>query len=367
MPHIMGIKIHYDHRTSIAPHLKYSTLPTAEEYNEFVSLFRDEGKGGNGFHECLNFAVREAQPVRIYIPPTCFPAKAKMDDDFLLFSFNYRGTDTFPPSIIGVHGGVKFLSVKPGGIPRPDHHSIEGVDVPLHFHAEAPSYLSTLLVPAIDYDFKDGIYTPKYRNWGYGNRYMLPEHAAAIIGQAMQNAESALASAEIPKREALTRQLDVLERINLRYSLDVKPSRGSKRTDPKSKTAGLPDSEIGYLGERFIYDREIETAKRLKIDPSRVEWISQSVPASPFDIKTVRRSGEREYDHYIEVKSTGGDELNVYVSSGQCDFFRTRNDCGTFALVRVTDDGPKLLEELNFAALESKYDFVPIKYKLKLK
>lgn len=366
MPHIMGIKIHYDHRPSLAPHLKYSTLPTAEEYNQFLSMFRDEGMGGNGFHECLNFAMREGQPVRIYIPPTCFPAAAKMDEDFLLFSFSYKGTDTFPPSIIGVHGGVKFLSVDPGGIPRLDHHSIEGVDEPLHFHAEAPESLSTLLVPAIDYDFRDGIYTHPYHNWGYGNRYMLPEHAAAIIGKAIQNAESALASAEISKREALERQLDVLDRIDMRYSLGVSRSK-SPRVRPTSHGGGLPDGDVGYIGERFIYDREVAAAKSLKIDPARVEWISQSVPASPFDIKTVRRAGGLEYDHFIEVKSMGGDDLNVYVSSGQCDFFRAREDCGTFALVRVGDSGPELLEELSFGELQSKYDFVPIKYRLRLK
>lgn len=366
MPHIMGIKIHYDHRPSLAPYLKYSTLPTAEEYDQFLSMFRDEGTGGNGFHECLNFAMREGQPVRIYIPPTCLPSAEKMDEEFLLFSFSYKGTDTFPPSIVGVHGGVKFLSVEPGGIPRLDHQSIEGVDEPLHFHAEAPASLTTLLVPAIDYDFRAGLHTHPYRNWGYGNRYMLPEHAAEIIGQAIQHAEAALASAEISKWEALERQLDVLDRINLRYSLGISRSM-SARVGPTSHGGGLPDGDVGYAGERFIYDREIMAAKRMKIDLSRVEWISQSVPSSPFDIKTVRRSGGREYDHFIEVKSMGGNDLNVYISSGQCDFFKTREDCGTFALVRVSDSGSEVLEELSFGELQNKYDFVPIKYKLRLK
>lgn len=85
MPTFAAIKIHYDHRASLAAHLKYSTLPSLDEYNEYLALFREQGIGGNGFHECLNFSIPESEPVRFYLPPTSMPAKSKIGDDFVFF------------------------------------------------------------------------------------------------------------------------------------------------------------------------------------------------------------------------------------------------------------------------------------------
>jgi hypothetical protein len=74
MTKFMAIKIHYDHRQSLPTYLKYSKVPTEDEYNEYLELY-DEGVGGQGFHECLNFAIPEEGDVKIYLPPTCLPAQ----------------------------------------------------------------------------------------------------------------------------------------------------------------------------------------------------------------------------------------------------------------------------------------------------
>ena len=54
MTKYIAIKIHYDHRTRLPQHLKYSLAATPEEYQEYLDLYED-GVGGQGFYECLNF------------------------------------------------------------------------------------------------------------------------------------------------------------------------------------------------------------------------------------------------------------------------------------------------------------------------
>ena len=53
----MAIKIHYDHRAVLPHYLKYSKLPSAVEYDEYLDLYNKEGIGGEGFHECLNYQI----------------------------------------------------------------------------------------------------------------------------------------------------------------------------------------------------------------------------------------------------------------------------------------------------------------------
>lgn len=43
MTKFVAIKIHYDHRKSLAPYLKYSKAPTPEEYMEYLDLFMKKG------------------------------------------------------------------------------------------------------------------------------------------------------------------------------------------------------------------------------------------------------------------------------------------------------------------------------------
>ena len=115
MPHFIAIKIHFDHRNDLPPHLKYSRPATAAEHQEFL-----EGIGGNGFHECLNFRIPKQGSVRTYLPPTCIPAKDKLNDEFVIFSFTYQQDPDMPPSIVGVHGRARIFGRD--GRPRKDSY-----------------------------------------------------------------------------------------------------------------------------------------------------------------------------------------------------------------------------------------------------
>jgi hypothetical protein len=92
MVRFMAIKIHYDHRPRLKPHLKYSLVPTQNEYREYLDLYRTEGVGGEGFHECLNFHRPETGNVKMYLPPTCRPGERFLDEEFVIFRLPTKAT-----------------------------------------------------------------------------------------------------------------------------------------------------------------------------------------------------------------------------------------------------------------------------------
>lgn len=101
MPHFIAIKIHFDHRNDLPCYLKYSRPATAAEHAEYLARFKEEKKGGNGFHECLNFSIPESGPVRIYLPSTCRPGIDRLNDEFVIFSFTYKKDPDMQPQSLG--------------------------------------------------------------------------------------------------------------------------------------------------------------------------------------------------------------------------------------------------------------------------
>lgn len=363
MTKFVAIKINYDHRELLRREFKYSTIPTLDQYNEYLSRFHDEGIGGNGFHECLNFKIPTDEPVRFYLPPTCLPSKKNANEEFVIFSFTYKGDKELPAHIVGVHAGVSILSTDAHGITRGEDQRIEGVE-PLQYHAEAPPELVTLLTPPIAYNNAEGIYTPSFQSWGYGLRYIEEGHAENIISAALQGATKALASATIAEKEIIHRQIDVLRRIGEKYSLNT-GNTSQKKCGGSAQYPSLPDKEIGYLGEKYIYERKIEYVKSIGIKPKEVEWVSQAAPTSPFDIRTMRLSPEGIREHFIEVKSSINGDASVYVSSGQVSFFKEHEENSTFAIVRFNNERcPQEVRDLTLSELAAEFDFVPIKFKL---
>ncbi|MGF6808390.1 hypothetical protein OKW30_003516 [Paraburkholderia sp. Clong3] len=361
MPNFAAIKIHYDHRSYLAPHLKYSVVPGEDEYAEYFRLYHEEGVGGNGFHECVNFAVGESDTVRFYLPPTCVPGVSRRGDEFVFFSFTYKGDQELSAHVVGVHAGARIVSAQ--GQARGKPVQIDGVE-PLVFHAEAPADLVTLITPPLAYDMRDGVYTPVLRSWGYGRRYIGEDHAANIIREAMNQAVGALRSAGESEKAVLQRQLDVLRRISDRYGLGVGEDK-PKRTRGAAGGGGMPDTEIGYRGERFVYERELDYVKSIGRETSEVEWTSQAAPTSPFDIRTLRKTPDGVQEHFIEVKSSGMEEgENVYISSGQIEFFKHKGDCATIALVNFGAGKKPSYRELTLDELNGEFHLQPVKYKL---
>ncbi len=368
MTKFVAIKIHYDHRKSLRPHLKYSKVPTPQEYKEYLDLFREEGIGGEGFHECLNFSVRDGSPTKIYLPPTCIPDNRFSDEEMVFFSFTYKGDKELPSSIVGVHAAAKLKSVDREAIERDDIESIEGADK-FHYHAEAPSEFTTLITPPIEYNFRDGLYTPKYQFWGNGLRYISEEHAENIINTALAGANSRILRSKGAEAIVIEREISVLEAIKSRY-FSSPASKNSKAKQSGSSFGGansIPDKELGYLGEKFIYESELEYVLKHGLPASDVEWVSQSVPQSPYDIKTVRVINKEKHEHFIEVKSSRAvDESNIYLSSRQVQFFQENHDCATFKFVTfATRNEVKSVRELDFIQLSKEFELVPIKFKLR--
>lgn len=368
MTKFIAIKIHYDHRKSLGGHLKYSRVPTSNEYKEYIDLYREEGIGGEGFHECLNFSIRDGSPTKIYLPPTCIPDEKYSDEEMVFFSFTYKGDKELPSRIVGIHAAAKLKSINRKAIERFDIDPIKDVDR-LHYHAEAPGEFTTLITPPIEYDFKDGLYTPQYQSWGYGLRYITEENAENIIREAISGAEKRLSKAKNAEALVLQREIFVLNEIRKRYfSLSENTQPDTKKINFSTFESGsIPDQELGYLGEKFVYESELEYAAKHGIPESEVEWISQSVPQSPYDIKTIRVVNNKKYEHYIEVKSSRAtDESNIYISSRQIKFFQDNQSNSTFKFVNfISRNEVGRVRELDFAQLSSEFELVPIKFKLR--
>lgn len=265
MTNFIAIKVHYDSRSRLPAHLKYTDEPSQEEYDHFVELHDEQGIGGKGFHECLNFRLVEGEPVRIYIPPTCHPAQSKAGDEFVIFSFTYQGDQELPSHIVGVHAGARIVCN--------EFHGIERADVTQHpdpwklcYHAEAAAELTTYFNAPVAYDFRDGRHTPSYAAWGNKLRYLDHTHARNIIDDALRQARRIDVAGSPEKESVVERQISVLEKIRLRYF--GPPPAGGPRTPPvprpPSARSGQPDREIGERGERWVYEEELKKARTAK-------------------------------------------------------------------------------------------------------
>lgn len=359
MPRFIAVKIHYDHRERLPAHLKYSCLPTSEEYQEYLDRYASENEGGNGFHECLNFSLSdERAEYKIYLPPTCIPSEKYADEEFVIFYFTYKTDPELPSQLIGVHAGARFLDMD--GIYR-DEDTVSGIDEQLFYHAETHGQLGTLFSSTLQYDFNEGKYTPAYKLWGYGLRYIEAEHAKKILQDAFENATKKLNHSSKAERIFVKNEIDVLSQISVNYFGE----------DLSSGQSGLPkpDLSIGYHGEEAVYNRELKFAAQKGIHGSRIEWLSQSIPTSVFDIKTVREVDGELVDHFLEVKSSSmkyGE--NAYLSDRQLKFFEENTDSTSLVLVNFsTKNAEPSIRYLSFSEIKEQFEFEPVKYKLKIK
>jgi hypothetical protein len=361
MTRFFAIKIHYDHRSSLPKHLKYSRAPTHDEYNDYLALYNDEDVGGEGFHECLNFNIKEEENTRIYLPPGYIPGPEKCDDEYIIFTFTYKTDKELSSHIIGIHAGVVITNRE--GIRRTEIQAIDGIES-LSYHAESQPNLTTLLSSPIKYDFKEGKYTPIFKSWGNGLRYLTDDNAINIIDEALKKARN-LSTKEKTLRFSVDREIQVLNSIRSRYFGEGKNNDVAKRK-ATGGSGSPPDKETGYLGEKYVYEKELEYVRGEGLDISVVEWISQAIPSSVFDIKTVRKFEDGYRAHYLEVKSTRmTDYNNVYISGNQIDFFLENPNDSTFVFVNL-DKNKKAIksEEYTLEMLKNKFALKPIKYRV---
>jgi hypothetical protein len=359
MINYLAIKTHYDHRPSLPRHLKYSRYPNQKEYDEYLSLFYEEGVGGEGFHECLNFNTGINDRTPIYLPPGYVPAKEKCSEDFIIFTFSYKTDQELPSHILGVHAGVRIKHRD--GIPRDGTTKIKGIKEEFIYHAESPSNLTTLFSEPIPYDYTEGRYTPQYKFWGNGLRYIEKGHAKRIIEDALyRTKQKFLNQKDGSKKLILEREIEVLNSIGSLY-LDI------QNDEPVvSIPFSLPDKELGYLGEQYVYGMEQAKLISKGEDPALVEWVSQVFPFSVFDIKTIRKSDHGYVPYYLEVKSTTVlDYSNIHISSNQIEYFKNNPETSIFVFVKF-DKQKKVLgyEEYTIKDLERKFSLKPTQFKL---
>jgi hypothetical protein len=361
MTKFMAVKIHYDHRSRLPAHLKYSALPTEEEYHEYLDLYQEEGIGGAGFHECLNFQIPEDGSVKMYLPPNYIPGD--INEEYVIFSFTYRQDGERPDSIVGVHAMARLLSKD--GVLRRGLPALTGIDA-LFYQVEAPAEAVTLFTPSLDYKRLQGRYTRRFSQWGFGLRYMQEEHASHIVWDAIATASAYLERATAAEAIVVERQIRVLRRIAARYQLDMPEAGGIDLARGAGSDLPLPDPKIGWLGEKLVYENELEHAKNLELPSSSVEWISQSEPHSPFDIKSVRVKDGVHKEHFIEVKTTtSASDWNVFVSAQQVEFFKCHDDCATFKFVILDEQAGPQIREFTWSEVTSKFSLEPIKFKLR--
>jgi Domain of unknown function (DUF3883) len=357
----MAIKINYDRRASLPAGLKYSRLATTQENNEYLKLYQGKGIGGDGFHECLNFFISDNKPVRIYFPPTCRPDKKTIGDEFVIFSFTYASDPERPSCIVGVHAGAQFLVKE-----RERSEKIGGQR--LTFHAEAPAEFVTLFPVPLEYKPPIGRYTPKYERWGFGLRYIEGRHAQNILSDALAMGEQELQRInDEAKRSNMERQLAVLADIRDRY-IDTATARrlvSGSTWHPNANSPTLPDKELGELGEKHIYQRELAYVSKLGDDPSKVIWYSRSNPTGPFDIQSIRKKGGPP--HYIEVKSTTiTDDTHIFVSRGEMAWMKKHKENSSFTIVHFNSDRTvKDVVELTLEQLHECFEFEPTSFQLR--
>jgi hypothetical protein len=131
-----------------------------------------------------------------------------------------------------------------------------------------------------------------------------------------------------------------------------------------SPVSSRVDKEIGYRGELEVYKREIDYVRSLDLNDNSVEWLSQGVPTSVYDIKSVREKEGKIVDHYIEVKSSKmGFGENVYISSRQVEFFKNNLDSTSLAFVNFVGEEFSISYK-SFDDVLGEFELAPVKYKL---
>jgi len=333
-----AVKIHYDNRPHLPPYLKYSQVATVREYA--VKLSKGEsGKGGKGFHECLNFAI-EDDVSRFYLPPTYVPGEKSVSNEPVnIVWITYKTEQEYPSSIIGIHRNATLVTSKyESGLPRTDFQ-LTFNNSELMYHGQASE--SDTILFSEPMRLIPGRHIPRFVKWGNGLRYITDEHLSNII----QDRISLLAD---------KMSLSIYEKTELDHLVNNRGGRGGK--------GKVPDKDLGILGEKMVFDIEIEYARANGIDERLVEHTSLRIPSGPYDIQTIRIVDGVPIVHYLEVKTTRTmHDPNIHISSIQITFAETNEANHDFVLVDITTEEVKYV---SLSSLRKDFDLVTSHFRL---
>lgn len=344
--HIIAVKIHEDSRDYIPACMKYSKQPASvEEYEEFLEI-GEEGKGGLGFHECMNFKVCEDDSVKFYLPPRYTPTPSKTNKSFAIVWVSYS-----PHKILGVQLNCTIRGDSKNSFLR-DDSSFEYKGAPLCYHGFTDSSSSILFNEPLD--LIENRHTPKFQRWGSGLRYLKPKHLKNIFEDRVR--------ALSQKRQKNSYENEELSKIRMFVNL---PQNDAITTADGQRNHPVPDKVLGDWGENFVYQDQLQRAEKEGLSSKEIIHTSQLDPQSVYDIESIKKTKDGNVPIYIEVKTTQTMENpSILISARQINFARNNSENHLFAFV---DASKKTIRYLTLADVEKEYDKIPEKYRLKRK
>lgn len=336
--YIIAVKIHEDTRSYLQPFMKYCQEPyDKKEYEHFLNIGK-KGKGGYGFHECLNFKVTPDGYVRFYLPLGYIPSKRKRRDNFAIVWVSYE-----PHKILGIQYGATICGSHEKNFIR-DDSTFTYYKTPLCYHGFVDSQNSILFNSALV--LKNGRHIPKFKAWGNGLRYLNEKHLNNIIVDRIR----ALRNKRINHYERL--ELRKLEQI-----LKDKTSIQKNHLPPQ-----IPDKELGLWGEKKVYQDQIRKMIEHNLQEKHVIHTSQIFPHCEYDIESINFEDDKRSPLYIEVKTTQNMERpSILISDRQIQFAEKNKGHHLFAFV---DAQKESIRYLNITELRKEFELNPEKYRL---
>ena len=115
-----------------------------------------------------------------------------------------------------------------------------------------------------------------------------------------------------------------------RQNSDERIKRRPRPWTPPSPVQAERDRLVGRRGEEIVYRHEVDKAKSLGFDESRVVWVSERDPGADHDIQSVDEDGK---SIWVEVKSSTGRDGRFHWTKAEFDRARRHRD--RYVLYRV--------------------------------
>ena len=331
---IIAVKIHEDARDFLPSYMKYSQQPSSEkEYEEFLNK-GEEGKGGLGFHECMNFKVCQDNSVKFYLPPGYTPSSKVRNEDFVIVWISY-----IPHKILGIQYKAKIIGSEKESFIR-DDSSFRYRGTPLTYHGMTCSDYSILFNSPME--LKDSRHIPQFISWGSGLRYLKERHLKNIVSDRIKLLKKIRNHYEDNELVKLQQMADFLD-------IDHSDKNGSKLS------VHIPDKELGDFGEELVYKDQVKKALQLGVPQKEIVRISLIDPQCVYDIESVRPTINGYEKLYIEVKTTHDMENpSIYISDRQVNFARKHKVNHLFAFV---DASKKSIRYVNIDEIDNNSEF----------
>ena len=357
---IIAVRNWFDPRAAAAPWTAYSSEAPA-------SLAAKLTSPGEGFWECLNFAIDHVDnkpDLHLYIPPSCRPSRESTDTtNLLVFIFTYKTGDQgpYPAHLVAIAAGATMLTPEDGGeLVR--KHAGKKYGEPLTWSLAAdPEYACVLVEPIPMASLPvTSLLNPI---WGEGRRYLHPKEAEATLDRARKSAVERVAVGGL-EGKAASRQLAVIDRIVAAYatfwSIDAPPPPPNTKKNLKGGKLKA-DAVAGRKAEDLVFRRELKVvAKQLKAH-GRSEKATQLVvwknvdgeDGGHYDIESARVTSEGALVKLLlEVKSSKAEDFcTVRISAKQIACAEECKSDGrhhSFVFVRTGLDGEPIAKSVAY-------------------